>query len=421
MKTNLKKAVLILTAVAAMMLTMIPAMAAEVAITKASFPTAISLKVGETKTFEVTTAPANATNTTKITWSRTENGKFSTKVNGYGTFQKNGKSSVTLTGKAAGTGTLTVTIKTMDANKKVLKTFTVKSTVTVTDAVPITGVTLSKKSANLNVGKTLTLTSTVKPANTTASKTVTWKSSNTAIATVSNGKITAKKPGTVTITATAGNKSATCKITVKAPLTAISMSKTALSLEVATSGALTVSYTPANTTDSKTVTWTSSNTAVATVSGGKVTAKKAGTATITAKVGTKSATCKVTVKAATSGKFIAVNDCYTKLNSYRASSKLGNLKKDTTLENIAKTRAKEIVQNFSHTRPNGKSGLTLISGNVYKGENIAKGQKDCAAVMTAWYNSAGHKANMLNKNFTRVGIAGFEFNGTIYWVQIFAS
>ena len=79
------------------------------------------------------------------------------------------------------------------------------------------------------------------------------------------------------------------------------------------------------------------------------------------------------------------------------------------------------MQKFSHTRPNGNSGLSIISGNLYKGENIAKGQRNCAAVMKAWYNSAGHKANMLKVNYTKVGIAGYEYNGTIYWVQLFSS
>ena len=148
--------------------------------------------------------------------------------------------------------------------------------------------------------------------------------------------------------------------------------------------------------------------------------RKDGTVTITAKVGTKTATCKVTIKAA-AGKYINVNDCYTRLNNYRTAAKVRTLTKDTALENIAKTRAKELVTSFSHTRPNGQSGLSLIPGNIYKGENIAKGQTTTAQVSTAWYNSAGHKANMLKANYTKVGIAGYEYNGTMYWVQIFSS
>ncbi len=92
--------------------------------------------------------------------------------------------------------------------------------VTITSAsttVSVTGVSLNKSSATLNVGDTTTLTATVAPSNAT-NKNVTWTSSNTAVATVSNGVVTAKKAGTATITVKTadGNKTATCSVTVKA-------------------------------------------------------------------------------------------------------------------------------------------------------------------------------------------------------------
>ena len=76
---------------------------------------------------------------------------------------------------------------------------------------------------------------------------------------------------------------------------------------------------------------------------------------------------------------------------------------------------------FSHTRPNGKQGLSLITGNKWKGENIAMGQKTCKAVSKAWYNSKGHRENMLRKQFTKVGIACYEYNGVTYWAQMFSN
>ena len=78
-------------------------------------------------------------------------------------------------------------------------------------------------------------------------------------------------------------------------MTGISLSSTSMSLFKGDSATLTVSYNPANTTENKTVTWTSSNTSVATVSNGKVTAVGKGEATITAQVGSFKATCKVVV------------------------------------------------------------------------------------------------------------------------------
>lgn len=79
------------------------------------------------------------------------------------------------------------------------------------------------------------------------------------------------------------------------PMTGIALNSTSISLFKGDSATLTVSYQPSNTTYDKTVTWTSSNKSVATVSNGKVTAVGKGEATITAQVGSFKATCKVTV------------------------------------------------------------------------------------------------------------------------------
>lgn len=81
------------------------------------------------------------------------------------------------------------------------------------------------------------------------------------------------------------------------PMTGINLNSTSLSLFKGDTSALSVSYQPSNTTDDKTVKWSSSNTSVATVSNGKVTAVGKGEATITAQVGTFKATCKITVTA----------------------------------------------------------------------------------------------------------------------------
>lgn len=172
---------------------------------------------------------------------------------------------------------------------------------------------------------------------------------------------------------------------------------------------------------SKDFTWKSSNQKVATVSDGIVKAVKSGTATITVEADGEEATCKVTVK--TSAKWINTTDAYKHLNNYRKKARVGSLKRDANLEKIAKKRAEEMAKNnkFSHTRPNGKSGLTLIKGNVHKGENIAKGQKNCKDVSVAWYNSTGHRRNMLRKPFKKVGIACYEYNGVTYWAQVFSS
>ena len=175
------------------------------------------------------------------------------------------------------------------------------------DPIAVEGITLDKITATVEEGATVTLTATVTP-DTATDKTVTWSTSNEAIATVSGGVVTGVKAGEVTITAKAGDKSATCTVTVTAKqgtedpddpivVTGITLDKTTATVEEGATVTLTATVTPENATD-KTVTWSTSNETIATVSGGVVTGVKAGEVTITAKAGDKSATCTVTVTAA---------------------------------------------------------------------------------------------------------------------------
>ncbi len=175
--------------------------------------------------------------------------------------------------------------------------------------IPATGISLNKNTLIFNAAnQTATLTATVSPSNAT-DKNVTWTSSNTAVATVSStGVVISKANGTAVVTATTTdgtNLTATCNVTVSIPVlaTGISLNQTTLSFNSANKTAtLIASVTPSNATN-KSVTWTSSNSSVATVSdAGVVTSKANGAATITATTtdGTNlTATCNVTVYEAT--------------------------------------------------------------------------------------------------------------------------
>ncbi|MDD6963548.1 MAG: Ig-like domain-containing protein, partial [Firmicutes bacterium] len=165
-----------------------------------------------------------------------------------------------------------------------------------TELVDVVSISIDKTSIQLKVGETVTLSATVNPSN-ASDKTVTWYSSDASVATVEDGKITALKLGTVTITAKAGDKTATCSITVvPTEVSSIVLDKSSASLKVGETVTLTATVGPDDATD-KTVTWTTSDATVATVSNGVVTAKKLGTATITAKAGETTATCSITVVA----------------------------------------------------------------------------------------------------------------------------
>ena len=112
------------------------------------------------------------------------------------------------------------------------------------------------------------------------------------------------------------------------------------------------------------------------------------------------------------------------VNEERAKAGLSELTMDTNLTAAANTRAKEIKEVFSHTRPDGSSFSTVLKehGVTYRGsgENIAWGQKTPKQVMNGWMNSDGHRANILNKNFKNIGIGYYQDeNGTNHWVQLF--
>ena len=196
--------------------------------------------------------------------------------------------------EALAAGTTTITLTTRDGGEKAYCTITV--------IIPVESVALNENSVTIREGETYTLIATVSPSD-AEDKSVTWSSSNTSVASVSSsGVITAKTVGNATITVKTndGAKTATCQVTVKSkaiPVTGISLNKTTMSLAAGESEYLYATISPSNATD-KSVSWTSSNTAIATVSSsGYVTAKAVGSAEITATTtdGGKKATCTVTV------------------------------------------------------------------------------------------------------------------------------
>lgn len=113
------------------------------------------------------------------------------------------------------------------------------------------------------------------------------------------------------------------------------------------------------------------------------------------------------------------------VNAERAKQGLSALTIDTKVQQAALVRAKESAQSFSHTRPNGSSFSTALTeaGVSYRtaGENIAYGQSTPQQVMNAWMNSSGHRANILNANYTTIGVGYTVINGTAYWAQLFTA
>ena len=114
------------------------------------------------------------------------------------------------------------------------------------------------------------------------------------------------------------------------------------------------------------------------------------------------------------------------VNVERAKVGLKELSFNAELSNVATLKSQDMINKnyFSHTSPTYGSPFDMMKKfNIsYKtaGENIAKGQKTPAQVVNAWMNSQGHRENILNKNYTEIGIGvAKDAKGTLYWTQMF--
>lgn len=107
------------------------------------------------------------------------------------------------------------------------------------------------------------------------------------------------------------------------------------------------------------------------------------------------------------------------VNQYRTAAGLPGLEWSEPLKDAALVRAKELVDLFSHDRPNGSPWYT-VNSNIQFGENLAKLYYTSDSVVTAWMNSPTHAANIMDAGFRTVGIAIYQSeNGNWYWAQEF--
>lgn len=127
----------------------------------------------------------------------------------------------------------------------------------------------------------------------------------------------------------------------------------------------------------------------------------------------------------TSGLTADEQEVFNLINAQRIAAGLSALKIDEELQNVARVKAKDMVDNnyFSHNSPTYGTPFNMIKnyGITYKaaGENIAGNSTNKGAV-NAWMNSSGHKANILNSNYnyTGIGVVSSPKYGKIY-VQMF--
>jgi uncharacterized protein YkwD len=118
-------------------------------------------------------------------------------------------------------------------------------------------------------------------------------------------------------------------------------------------------------------------------------------------------------------------------NQHRSAGGLASLQIDGALVAIARQRAQDMAANnyFSHTSPSGGTAFSLMDAYGYAyaiaGENIARNNypesQTVSVAMNGFMNSAGHRANILESQFTKVGIGvAYGSGGMIYYAVVFA-
>lgn len=229
-----------------------------------------TINLGATETLTVVYNPEDTTDDKTVTWNST-NTNAVTVDNGV----------VTAVGEGSSTVTATV-------GEKV-------ATINYTVRIPLQSITINgDETLSKNEEKTLTVT--YNPTNTTDNKTVDWESSNPEIVSIdSTGKITGKKGGTAKITATVGNVKAEKEVKVVVPIESVSLSGDDSILKGETKR-LAATINPEDTTDDKTITWSSDNENVLFVDqNGQIRGIKEGTANVKAVVAGKETTKQITV------------------------------------------------------------------------------------------------------------------------------
>ncbi|MCL2774652.1 MAG: SafA/ExsA family spore coat assembly protein [Oscillospiraceae bacterium] len=114
------------------------------------------------------------------------------------------------------------------------------------------------------------------------------------------------------------------------------------------------------------------------------------------------------------------------VNAERDKYGLPPLTKNWEVARVARIKAQDMIDRkyFSHNSPIYGSPFNMMENFGLKfssaAENIAQGQKSAAEVMNSWMSSPGHRANILSRTVTQIGVgAAKAANGTMYWVQLF--
>ena len=307
-------------------------------------PASASVSVGQTVQLAATPKDANGNPLTgrTVTWSSGNSGVATVSASGIVTGVSPGAATITAASEGK-SGTAAVTVS----------------------SVPVASVAVSPTSASVSVGQTVQLAATPKDANGNplTGRTVTWSSGNTAVATVSaSGLVTGVSAGAATITAASEGQSGSAAITVTSvPVASVAVSPASASVQTGQAVQLTATPKDANGNplSGRTIVWTSSNTAAASVNtSGRVTGVAAGSATITATSEGKSGTAAITVTAPPAPAPVAT----VAVSPASASVAAGQA---VQLSAVTKDSAGTVLTGRTVTWASSNSGIASVSGSGF--------------------------------------------------------
>jgi len=293
-----------------------------------------------------------------------------------------------------------------------------RATVTVYAAVDT--IVLGAAEITIHSGERVAIVAEVLPED-AADKELLFTSEDESIATVTgDGTVIAVGQGTTTISVTSGEIEETVTVNVIAAVTAINVTTDQRAYQVGDEGRLFIRIVPEGAPDPQ-LTVTLSGNEIRLTGEDTFLAIAPGDVTITV-------TSANGVVGSETISVINLNDfaeeVFRLTNIEREIENLSPFTSTEPLRRAALLRAEEITEYFSHTRPDGRDCFTAFteSGVDYltAGENLAAGHRTPSDVVRGWMNSPGHRENIVNPAFGRMGVGiVMDETGRIYWTQAF--
>jgi len=273
----------------------------------------------------------------------------------------------------------------------------------------------------MSVGDVTALNPMLNPSDARLDEPISYSSNDEEVATVtSDGRVEAISAGSAIITATTGDINAEIKINVGVPVRSISLSLDRYVFSIGEEAEFTIETDPEDATNVS-VSVEFSGAQITSTGENSLIFDEPGEVIITASAdNVRDVSRRIMVVDLN----ILASEVFRLTNVERSRAEISELGRTQPLNQIALIRARETIERFSHTRPDGRDFITVYTDNNIEyrtaGENLASGQRTPVEVVQAWMDSPGHRANILNSDYGNIGIGVvIDDDGTFFWTQMF--